>query len=238
MNILALDSTSRVASAAVLRGEQVLSVFTADSGLTQSELLLPMLRETLAAARMTFADVDLYALTVGPGSFTGVRIGVATVKGLAFGKNTPCVPVSTLLSLAENLAPLDGILCPVMDARRAQVYNALFRTEDGLPRRLCEDRALPIAALAEELCTRYPGEGVRLCGDGAALAAPVLRAAGVPLLPTPPLLSLQSAASVGRCALRAALTGDTTTARDLRPLYLRMPQAERERLEKEKQNSI
>lgn len=238
MNILALDSTSRVASAAVLRGGQVLSVFTADSGLTQSELLLPMLREALAAARMTFADVDLYALTVGPGSFTGVRIGVATVKGLAFGKNTPCVPVSTLLSLAENLAPLDGILCPVMDARRAQVYNALFRTVDGIPRRLCDDRALPTAELAAELLARYPGEGVRLCGDGAALAAPILREAGVPLLPTPPSLCLQNAASVGQCALRACTEGGTVSARELRPLYLRMPQAERERLEREQQKSI
>ena len=126
MKILAFDSTAKVASVAVTEGEKTLAVYSIDNGLTQSELLLPMAEATLNSLRISFSDIDAYAVTVGPGSFTGVRIGVSLVKGLAFGKNKPCVDVSTLEALAENLKGSDGIIVPVMDARRAQVYTALF----------------------------------------------------------------------------------------------------------------
>ena len=107
MITLAFDGTAKVASCAILDGQKVLSIYSIDNGLTQSELLLPMAESMLTALKLSFSDVGLYATAVGPGSFTGVRIGVSLIKGLAFSKNTPCVPVSTLEALAENLAPLD-----------------------------------------------------------------------------------------------------------------------------------
>ena len=127
MKILAFDSTAKVASVAVTEGDRALLSYSIDNGLTQSELLLPMAESALKALRLTFADVGAYAVTVGPGSFTGVRIGVSLVKGLAFAKDIPCVEVSTLLALAENLRGTDGIIVPVMDARRSQVYTAILR---------------------------------------------------------------------------------------------------------------
>ena len=127
MLIIALDSTAVVASVALCRDDTPIAIFHVKNGNTHSETLLPMVESVLKCAGYTVDDVDLFACSVGPGSFTGVRIGVSTVKGLAFGKNKPCVAVSTLEALAENLVPQSGILCPVMNARRGQVYNALFR---------------------------------------------------------------------------------------------------------------
>ena len=234
MKILAIDSTAKVASAAVAENENLLAYFVADNGLTHSELLLPMAEAVCRSARCTRPEIDLFAVTVGPGSFTGVRIGVATVKGLAFdptGEEARCIPVSTLEALAQNLAPLDGLYCPVMDARRSEVYNALFRMENGRLCRLCEDRAISLEALCAELCERYPDIPVRLCGDGYEVAARALEGR-VNLIPTPPLLRPQNAASVAVCAYRAYLRGETVSERALTPIYLRLPQAERERLAK------
>ena len=238
MKILALDSTARAASAAVMVNGDVVACFTADVGQTHSEVLLPMAEAACRAASLTVSEADCYAVTVGPGSFTGVRIGVATVKGLAFRfpednvKN--CVAVSTLEALAENLYGLDGILCAVMDARRKEVYNALFRMENGTLTRLTPDRAISLAALAEELRTLYKNEPIRLSGDGYDVAHAALTEAGVACPETPYLLRLQNASSVARCANRAVLLGNTVTEASLSPVYLRMPQAERERLEREK----
>ena len=233
MKILCLDSTAKVASAAILSdGELWAETTVFGGGRSHSELLLPMLRSLLSSTSLTEDDIDLFACTVGPGSFTGVRIGASIVKGLAFGRSKPCVAVSALEALAENLAPLSGLLCPVMDARRAQVYTALFRREgDGL-RRLTPDRALDVRTLAAEVAATYPGEPVYLVGDGIAVAEAAFREAGVPLAVTPERLRLQSAASVGRCAYRMAMRGETVTDCGLRPTYLRLPQAERERLER------
>ena len=129
MKILAFDGTARAASVAMLDGERVLGYYTIDNGLTQSELLLPMAENLLESLKLSFGDVELYATSVGPGSFTGVRIGVSLIKGLAFGKGLPCAEVSTLEALAENAATLKGIIVPYMDARRAQVYSATFRSD-------------------------------------------------------------------------------------------------------------
>ena len=231
MLILALDSTAIVASVALCRDEQPIDTFTVKNGNTHSETLLPMVEAVLKSAGASVADVDLFACSVGPGSFTGVRIGAATIKGLAFGQNKNCLGVSTLEALAQNLVPFDGILCPVMNARRGQVYNALFRFENGELVRLCEDRALSVADLAAELAER--GHPFALCGDGVAefrRLAPNSTPVSVPTL-----LEDQSAVSVAKVALRRANAGESGTDASLAPVYLRLPQAERERLEKLKQ---
>ncbi len=231
MTVLAFDSASRVATVAVVREGQVLSLFTADSGLTQSELLLPMARQALHAAHVPLEEIDLFGVTVGPGSFTGVRIGVALVKGLCFGRDVPCAPVSTLEALAEGLAPLEGLYCPVMDARRGQVYQASFCWQAGELHRLSPDRLLPVADLIRLL--QAQGEaagGIRLCGDAAPTVREAMLAAGLSCPETPAALLLQNAAAVARCAVRIHARGEMVSAAALAPVYLRLPQAERERL--------
>ena len=240
MKILAFDSTAKIASVALAEEERLLAVMTASNGLTHSEILLPMAQDVCARAKTALSEMDYYAVTVGPGSFTGVRIGVATVKGLAFrmpqDEKKRCVAVSTLEALAQNLFPLDGIYTAVMDARRAEVYNALFEARDGALKRLTPDRAISLDCLAEELLTRYAGRPVRLVGDGYEIAYRTLVARGVALLETPLLLQSQNAGSVALCACRMIRRGETVSDRALAPVYLRLPQAERERLEKIKEN--
>ena len=233
MLILALDSTAVVASVALCRDDTPIASFTVKNGNTHSETLLPMVEAVLKTAGITVNDIDLFACSVGPGSFTGVRIGVSTVKGLAFGKNKPCVAVSTLEALAENLVPASGILCPVMNARRGQVYNALFRFENGTLTRLCPDRALSVADLEAELLAL--GESITLSGDG----IPEFSRLAAQIVPTEVSDRLvdQNAVSVAKCARRAYLEGKQCTDAELAPIYLRLPQAERERLEKLKKES-
>ena len=235
MYTLAFDSTAKVASVALLSDDRPVASYQINAGLTQSELLLPMAEHILSSLSLGFSDIGLFAVSVGPGPFTGVRIGSALVKGLAFGRGIPCVGVSTLEALANNLAGFPGLLLPVMDARRAQVYTATFRSEGGVPVRLTPDRALPIGALVEEL--RAASETVCPVGDGVTAVLPALRDAGIPVIAPPPVLTDENAVSVGRVAYRKYLTGDTVSDEALRPVYLRLPQAERERLEKEKNAS-
>ena len=231
MITLAFDSTAKIASVAVLDGDRVLGECTIDNGLTQSELLLPMAENLLNTLGLGFADISLYAAAVGPGSFTGVRIGVSLIKGLAFGKDAPCAPVSTLDALAKNLESLDGILVPCMDARRSQVYNAIFDSDGSEMKKITPDRAISLAELAEEL-KKYKGRKIYLSGDGYDVATKALRECGVELSPTPKLLIGASAASVGRVAVEMHARGECVSERELSPTYLRLPQAERERLER------
>lgn len=231
MRILCLDSTAKVATAAVLNGNEVLAEYTVNGGgRSHSELLLPMVRSLLTSVGMSPDDVDLFACTAGPGSFTGVRIGVSVIKGIAFGRNKPCCAVSSLEALATQLTPMPCLVAPVMDARRGQVYNALFRCEDGALHRLTPDRAIAADELARELAEQYPNESIALVGDGIAVAEAALLAAGITPLPLPYPLRLQSAAAAGRVAYRMANAGQTVSDDALRPIYLRLPQAERERL--------
>ncbi len=233
MLILAMDSTAIVASVALCRDEVTLASFTVKNGNTHSQTLLPMVEAVLKSADVSVRDIDLFACSTGPGSFTGVRIGAATLKGLAFGQDKPCIGVSTLEALAENVVPFDGVICPVMNARRAQVYNALFRYENGTLMRLCPDRALAVSELEEELLAMH--SPVILCGDGVAeferLATKIAPVAA------PALLADQCAVSVAKVALRHHNSGESSTDADLKPTYLRLPQAERERLAKLGQNS-
>ncbi|MCI6502876.1 MAG: tRNA (adenosine(37)-N6)-threonylcarbamoyltransferase complex dimerization subunit type 1 TsaB [Clostridia bacterium] len=227
MKILALDCTATVCSVALCEDETPIALYTLNNGNTHSESLLPMIETVLRHAHLSVSDVDLFACTEGPGSFTGVRIGCATIKGLAFDRQKPCIGISTLEALAENLQGLDGLLCPVMNARRGQVYNALFRFENGAIQRLCPDRAIALTELDKELAGETT---VRLCGDGYELAVSALTQAS--LTPTPSFLIPQNAGSVARCALRAYQTGKSGTDSSLKPTYLRLPQAERERKER------
>lgn len=231
MKILAFDGTAKAASVAICDGTKTLAYYTVDNGLTQSELLLPMAESLLMSTKLSFSDIDIFATSVGPGSFTGVRIGVSLVKGLAFGKNRPCVAVSTIEALAENLSSIKGIILPCMDARRGQVYTATFKSDGNTMTRLTEDRAIALTELAKELTEIT--EPIYICGDGYETARKALINEGVNTENTPELLILENAVSVAKVAKRLYESGNYTTDSDINPTYLRLPQAERERLERQ-----
>ena len=230
MITLAFDTSAKVASAAVLDGERTLASYSIDNGLTQSELILPMAEDMLKKLGLSYSELGLLATSVGPGSFTGVRIGVSLVKGIAFGKDIPCVGVSTIEALAENLRGLSGYIIPVMDARRSQVYTATFYSDGEELIRKTEDRAVSLTELAEEL--KSVNENVYLVGDGYEVARKALLSLGIKLSATPTELRNENAASVARVAVRKKESGQTVSDLEISPVYLRMPQAERERLER------
>ncbi len=234
VNILALDSTADVSSVAVCKGVTLISEITINTGNTHSQTLLPSVEQVLKMADLTVDDIDVFACSTGPGSFTGVRIGVATIKGIAYGKNKPCVSVSTLEALAYNLHGSNGIICPVMNARRSQVYNALFRCIDGNLIRLCPDRAISISELDEEL-SKY-NDPVYLCGDGYAITEEGFVKTSISYVPE--RYKYQNGYSVAQIALSKYENGEFVSDVELAPIYLRPSQAERERLEKTKGQSI
>ena len=253
MYILALDTTAKTACAALCEindGEKisVKSQCTVNSTATHSESLLPMVDFCLKEASADFNDVGMLAVSNGPGSFTGVRIGVSAVKGLAFGKDSiKCVPVSALYALALNVSfEKDGtVICACMDARRNQFYNALFMADGkGKVMRLCEDRALSADELYSELCDKYKSANIVLVGDGAYLAYDLLcsneRPEKLEISTARADLVYQNAYSVARAANEKAVSepdGDYSAER-LLPMYLRLSQAERERNEKLKNNDL
>jgi len=230
VNILAIDSSAVTAGCAVLSDGRLLSSGFVNIGLTHSQTLLPLIDRTLASAGLKPGDVDCVAVSAGPGSFTGVRIGVAAAKGMAFKSNIPCAAVSTLEAIAYGAAGLEGICCAVMDARREQVYNGLFHLDyPDTVTRLTDDRALAIA----DLCSELEGtEGtIWLCGDGAELCMKHMSecsalAERVRLAPEP--LRRQNGLGVARAAAKLAESGALTDSAELVPIYLRLPQAERE----------
>ena len=232
MKILAFDSTATTASVAITEDEKLLGEVTLNNGNTHSETLLPMTEVLLNSMKTDIDEIDVFAVSEGPGSFTGVRIGAATVKGFAHRKNKPCIGVSTLEALARNLAfGEDKIIVPVMDARRGQFYTAKFAFKDGKLERIEEDSAKSF----EDLKTEIEAIGCRvyLCGDG---YAPARKLLGDALsFETPEKLRYQSAYSVAQIAFEKYLEGDRTSAEELRPTYLRLPQAERDRINKENQ---
>ncbi len=226
MLILAFESSARPASVALVRDGKLLAQSLQVSALTHSRTLLPMCEDLLKNTGVTLAEIDAIAVAQGPGSFTGIRIGVSTVKGLCWGAEKPCIGVSTLEAMAWHGLSAGGLVCPVMDARRAQVYNALFRIGDGLPVRLCPDRAISLEDLAGEL--RGLGESVFLVGDGAAVTKAFLDAQGLPCRLAPDDLVWQDAWGVAMAA-----QGKTpVSGAELLPVYLRLSQAERERQER------
>ena len=226
MLIMAFESSAKAASVALLRDGRLVSQYSQCNGLTHSRTLLPMAEDMLKNAEMSLKDVDCFAVAHGPGSFTGIRIGVSTVKGLAWAADKPCVGVSTLEAMAWHGLSAGGYVCPVMDARRSQVYNALFKIENGRPKRLCEDRPIGLAELSAEL--RGLNAPVLLIGDGAAITAAWLDREGIAYTVAPENLLWQSAWGVAM----AASEKEPRSCDELLPVYLRLSQAERERMER------
>ena len=225
MKILALETSAKAVSAAITEDGRVLASGYQDTGLTHSRTLMPIVEHLFQNTGLSLESVDAIAVAVGPGSFTGIRIGVSSAKGLAFALDKPAVGVSTLAAMARNAAFAGGLIVCAMDARRQQVYNALFAGEDGVLTRLTPDRAVSLADLAEEL--RGDPRPKTVVGDGAAMCADFLEAAGVPCRLAPPHLVMQNAMSVALEAEGQAARGGLVSAQDLAPVYLRPPQAER-----------
>ena len=231
MKILALESSAVAASAALCEDEMLLGQTYLHTGLTHSQTLLPMAADLLEQCGLKPQDLDLIAVAAGPGSFTGLRIGVAAAKGLAWAAELPCAGCSTLEAMVWSLAGFQGEVCAAMDARRHQVYNARFQVNGTAPHRLTPDRAIALADLVKEL----EGTSVPqiIVGDGAQLCYDALTAAGIPAILAPPNLRMQSAWGVARMGLELARTGQTVSPGELVPVYHRLSQAERERLERE-----
>ena len=226
MLILALESSAKPASVAVCKDGKLIGLYFQNSGLTHSRTLLMMTESLLKNLGMAISDIELIAVARGPGSFTGVRIGVSAAKGLAWGAGIPACGVSTLESMAFQTPEHGVILCPVMDARRSQVYNALFKWQGESPVRLCQDRAIGLEDLASDLRNRK--EPVLLIGDGASMSHSYLSGSGISCHMAPELMLYQTAYGVALAAANA----DPIQAKDLEPVYLRPSQAERERSNK------
>jgi tRNA threonylcarbamoyladenosine biosynthesis protein TsaB len=232
MLILAVDTTAGAASCALWKDGYSIAESFINAKITHSVTLMPMIESMFSSVGADIADVEMLAATVGPGSFTGVRIGASVILGLACGRNIPCVGVSTLDVLALTLAdvPGDFMICPVMDARRGQFYNALFRSGHA-PQRLTEDRAVSGEQIAEEL-KKY-GLPVMANGDGYRVFEPFLK--DIPVLKTPDKLIYQSASKVAEAAYNKyeeAENKSVFTDLNFKPVYLRPSQAERTLKEK------
>ncbi len=228
MKILALESSAKAASCAVLSDGELLASAWQATGLTHSRTLLPMVEDMLNNSELSVQEIDAVAVAAGPGSFTGLRIGIAAVKGLAWAAEKPCIPVSTLEAMAWPLAHLEGNIVCAMDARRQQIYHAVFLAEGGELTRLREDRAVSLEEAAADV-----GEmdgPMTIVGDGAGLCFDFLTARGVECRLAPVHLRQQSAVGVAMAAWRRR--GETLSAQELTPVYLRLSQAERERLAK------
>ncbi len=228
MLIAALDSTAVTASAAVAEINDgklgTFALFTVKNKLTHSEILLPLLENALRQYGADIKDIDLFAVSAGPGSFTGVRIGASTVKGLAFAENKPCVAVSAIEAMARNVGR--GYVCPVMDARRDQFYTAIFK--DG--KRITEDAALAF----DEILTQLENlPEVTVCGDGMEKFISMCNGKEN-IFPASYISADQNALSVALCGYEKFINGEAVTPKELQPVYLRMPQAEREKAEREK----
>ena len=226
MKLLAVDTAAKAAYVCLAEEDKIIGSFFIDAALTHSRTLMPMLEALLVNTETKAEELDAIAVNAGPGSFTGVRIGVAAVKGLAFADNLPCVSVSTLESMAYNCLGGDCVVCAVMDARCSQVYNAIFRVKGGSIERLCDDRALALTDLKEELI-RINGS-IILVGDGAGVSYDYLKDE-VPHISIAPINNrIQTAVSTAMAAFESLKRGDTLTAAELMPVYLRLPQAQRE----------
>ncbi len=232
MIILAVDTSSQAASCAIMRDGVLAGEFFCNVGLTHSQTAMPMVEALLHITGLAAGDLDVLAVTTGPGSFTGLRIGISSIKGMALALDKPCVEVSTLEALAAGVPGFQGYLAPVMDARREQVYTALFRSHHGMPERLTPDAALSLEELRERLAPL--DAPVMLVGDGSVLCYQALE--GLPgLLLAPEGCRHQRAGWVAAVGAQLAEQQRFVDADQLAPTYLRLPQAERERMEREQQ---
>lgn len=215
--LLSMDSSAVTASVALTDGDEIIKSEFVNSGLTHSETLLPMITRVMDSHK--YSELDGIAITAGPGSFTGVRIGVATVKGLAFNDDIPCFSVSTLEAIAYNFVDKNAVVCAVMDARRMQFYNALFKVQNGKVERLCDDRAISIEDLRNDL-KQY--DKVVIAGDGAKLCFQNIELENCTLADDDRIY--QNAVGVAK----AAQNKNAISPKALMPVYLRLSQAERE----------
>ena len=232
MLILAFETSAKAASVALTENGKLLGESYQNTGMTHSQTLMVMAEDLLKAAGKTVQDLSAVAVAEGPGSFTGVRIGVAAAKGLAWGAELPCFGISTLEAMAVSLGAYRGYICPVMDARRSQVYNALFYVNQGVLQRLKEDRAIALSDLATEL--KELAEPIFLVGDGSNLCHNTLKDE-IPNLVLPPEHRMhQRAVGAALLAEKKLAAGEKGDGNALSPNYLRLSQAERERMEKMK----
>ena len=230
MLILAFETSAKAASVALTENGKLLGESYQNTGLTHSQTLMVMAEDLLKQCGKAVSDLTAVAVADGPGSFTGVRIGVAAAKGLAWGACLPCYGVSTLEAMAVSLGIFQGYVCACMDARRSQVYNALFYVNQGQMERVSADRAIALSELSEELKAL---EGpIFLVGDGSVLTHKTL-SAEIPSLVLPPEHRMhQRAVGVALLAEAKAAAGEAGDAAGLQPNYLRLSQAERERMER------
>lgn len=229
MKILTLESSSLSASVCITDNTKLLAQSFQNCGLTHSATLLPMIDHVMSASQLAIDELDAIAVVTGPGSFTGIRIGVAAAKGIADGKNLPCIGVSSLAGAAWNVTLTNRLICPVMDARRSQLYNALFTFSDGTLQRLTPDRLITINDLKAELISLE--KSILLVGDGAQMCYNCLiDSEDLDVLPAPSGLIYPSAYGAAMEAYRLAQNGQMVSAAQLMPCYLRQPQAVRERL--------
>ena len=222
MKILAVDSSAKACSAAIIQDNKILGSFFINTALTHSQTLVPMIDAVLKNTNTDLESIDCFAVSAGPGSFTGVRIGVSAIKGIAMPLKKPCVSVSTLEAMAYNVMDRECIVCSVMDARCKQVYNALFRVSGGTITRICDDRALSIEALGDEL--KDYKEDIILLGDGAELCYNSYKELNINIS-----LAIESQRYQNATGVALASTDKPQiSAAELMPTYLRLPQAERE----------
>lgn len=227
MKILSVDTSATAASVAISDENKLIGEYFINTNLTHSQTLIPMIEQVLINTKTKIDEIDCIAVNSGPGSFTGVRIGVAAVKGLAFANNTPCISVSTLCSMAYNMIGKSCTVCSVMDARCSQVYNALFKVSNNKVTRLCDDRAFSMSDLKSEIT--QIDDNIVIVGDGANIFYEYLNDELKNVELAPINQRYQRASSTALAAFEQIKSGsNAVTANELMPAYLRLPQAQRE----------
>ncbi|MGI6279699.1 MAG: tRNA (adenosine(37)-N6)-threonylcarbamoyltransferase complex dimerization subunit type 1 TsaB [Acutalibacteraceae bacterium] len=236
MKILAIECSATPCSAAISDNGKIIAIAFTNVKMTHSQTLMPMIKSLLEISNTEIDSIEGFAVSAGPGSFTGVRIGISAVKGLAAARKIPCIPVSTLRAMAENYSDTDCTVCAVMDARCNQVYNANFKIQDGKITRLCKDRALLCEELRGEI--HYLSKNTNriiIVGDGAEVFYPYVKdIKNVSISHW--RHRFQSAEGVAVAALENINNEDFSSPEELKPVYLRLPQAERELKRKKEQN--
>ncbi len=231
MKIIGIESASMTASVAIVDDEVILAEYTINHKKTHSQTLLPMLDEIVRMTELDLQDVDAIAISGGPGSFTGLRIGSATAKGLGLALDKPLIHIPTLEAMAYNFCGTEKLVCPMLDARRGQVFTAVYRVDGKLPVAVMEPAVLDLEELLAEL--QKLGEKVIFLGDGVkVLKEKGLGSHALSCQVAPPHLSRERAAAVAALGLLYMKAGDTVTAAEEKPEYLRVSQAERVRAEK------
>lgn len=239
IKVLAIDTSTAVSSVSICDFDgnetSIISEFNLNAKRTHSQTIMPMLSCALEHSGLSLSQIDYFCTVTGPGSFTGLRIGISAVKGLAYSNSAPCAEVSSLEALAYNFKDMDATVCAVMDARSNQVYNALFETHvNGEISRLCDDRAIPVDELLQEITQKYAGKSIILVGDGAVLCYNRFIQSISNITLAPLSMRYQKATSVALCGIDKIKASKVVSADKLLPNYLRLSQAERELSTKQK----